>query len=73
LEKVEKSSYEWKNPMTYKEVAKMLKGNGWVIDRQNGSHVIFKKNNITCTVPNHKEIKVGTLNSIRKMVETAEN
>ena len=30
--------------MTAKEIMKILKANGWVLDRINGSHYIFEKN-----------------------------
>ena len=37
---------------------------GFVVLRQNGSHIILRKGSIGCVVPNHKEIKVGTLAGI---------
>jgi predicted RNA binding protein YcfA (HicA-like mRNA interferase family) len=32
--------------------------------RQNGSHIVLRKGSSGCVVPNHKEIKVGTLADI---------
>jgi predicted RNA binding protein YcfA (HicA-like mRNA interferase family) len=34
---------------------------GFVVMRQNGSHIILRKGSSGCVVPNHKEIKIGTL------------
>ena len=33
----------------------------FVVARQSGSHIILRKDSSGCVVPNHKEIKVGTL------------
>ncbi len=37
---------------------------GFVMMRQSGSHIILRKGSAGCVVPNHKEIKVGTLAGI---------
>lgn len=37
---------------------------GFVMMRQNGSHIVLRKGSSGCVVPNHKEIKVGTLAGI---------
>lgn len=37
---------------------------GFVVLRQNGSHIILRKGSSGCVIPNHKEIKVGTLAGI---------
>jgi predicted RNA binding protein YcfA (HicA-like mRNA interferase family) len=51
-----------------KEVCKILEQNGFELIRQKGSHIIMQKRvgetTITVPVPNHKEIKIGTLQSI---------
>lgn len=53
--------------MQVKKLVKLLKKNGWKLDRQKGSHMIFKKDNKACVVPNHHgDIPIGTLNSILK-------
>jgi len=39
--------------MTAKEIMKILKENGWVLDRITGSHHIFKKDGKTVSVPLH--------------------
>jgi len=45
-----------------------LEQNGFVKARQRGSHIIMQKrtadSTITVPVPNHKEIRIGTLQSI---------
>jgi predicted RNA binding protein YcfA (HicA-like mRNA interferase family) len=37
---------------------------GFTVTRQKGSHVVLRKGNIGCVVPNHKELKSGTLAGI---------
>lgn len=37
---------------------------GFVVMRQNGSHIVLRKGSSGCVIPNHKEIKIGTLASI---------
>lgn len=37
---------------------------GFVVMRQNGSHIVLRKGSSGCVIPNHKEIKVGTLAGI---------
>jgi len=32
--------------------------------RQSGSHVVMRRASAGCVVPNHKELKVGTVNGI---------
>jgi predicted RNA binding protein YcfA (HicA-like mRNA interferase family) len=47
---------------------KALRRIGYVVDHQRGSHIFMHnlEKNITVIVPQHKEIKKGTLNSIIK-------
>ena len=51
-----------------KEVCKILSNYGFIEIRQKGSHIIIQKQfegtTITIPVPNHNEIKIGTLQSI---------
>jgi len=37
---------------------------GFIKVRQSGSHVIMRRASAGCVVPNHKELKVGTVNGI---------
>jgi len=50
------------------EVCRILESNGFVQVRQKGSHLIMQKNvgnsTVTVPVPLHKELKIGTLQSI---------
>lgn len=57
--------------MNYREILKILKDDGWIEIKQEGSHKHFihpvKKGKVT--VPFHggnKDIKKGTINSIKK-------
>ena len=51
-----------------KEVCQILSKYGFIIVRQKGSHIVVQKktdtSTITVPVPNHKEIRLGTLKSI---------
>ena len=51
-----------------KEICSVLLKHGFIEVRQKGSHIIMQKkilnSTITVPVPNHKEIKRGTLQSI---------
>ncbi len=51
-----------------REVCKLLTENGFVQVRQKGSHMIMQRktadSTITVPVPDHKEIRIGTLLSI---------
>ena len=45
---------------------------GFVIARQKGSHVILRRGATGCVVvPNHKEIKIGTLSSLLKQASVS--
>ena len=48
------------------EAIRALQKLGFVIARQKGSHVILRRGSTGCVVPNHKEIKVGTISSVLK-------
>ena len=48
------------------EAIRALQKIGFVIARQKGSHVILRRGSTGCVVPNHKEIKIGTLSSVLK-------
>jgi predicted RNA binding protein YcfA (HicA-like mRNA interferase family) len=51
-----------------KELVKALHRIGFVVDHQRGSHIFLHnpEKNISLIVPNHREIRKGTLNSIIK-------
>ena len=43
-----------------------LKKMGFVVVRQRGSHIVLRRGASGCVVPNHKEIRPGTLSGILK-------
>ena len=51
-----------------REMVKALHRIGFIVDHQRGSHIFLHnlEKNISIIVPNHKEVKKGTLNSILK-------
>ncbi|MBZ0203075.1 MAG: type II toxin-antitoxin system HicA family toxin [Ignavibacteria bacterium] len=51
-----------------KDVIKGLRRSGYYIDHQSGSHIFMHNpaENKSVIVPNHKELKIGTLKSILK-------
>ena len=51
-----------------RELVKALHRTGYIIDHQKGSHIFLHnpEKNISLVVPNHKEIRKGTLKSIIK-------
>lgn len=53
--------------MKDKDLLKLLKKNGWVVERVNGSHHILTKGNQTETLPIHgKDVPNGLLHKILK-------
>ena len=44
---------------------------GFVFLRQKGSHRIFRRGSVGCVVPDHKEIKVGTLAGTLRQAEVS--
>jgi predicted RNA binding protein YcfA (HicA-like mRNA interferase family) len=48
------------------EVVRALERLGFTIARQRGSHIVMRRGSSGCVVPNHKEIKAGTLSGILK-------
>jgi len=54
--------------MNGKEVIKQLTANGWIVLRQEGSHVRLGKGAARTTVPLHgaRDIRAGTLASIER-------
>ncbi len=48
------------------EVIRTLEHLGFSIVRQRGSHIVMRRGSIGCVVPNHTELKIGTLAGILK-------
>ena len=52
--------------MSGREVARVFEKHGWEIARQRGSHIVMVKagQNVTLSIPDHKEVARGTLRSL---------
>jgi predicted RNA binding protein YcfA (HicA-like mRNA interferase family) len=52
--------------MSGREVVRVFERRGWEVARQRGSHIILVKagQNVTLSVPDHKEVAKGTLRSL---------
>ncbi|SFF29402.1 type II toxin-antitoxin system HicA family toxin [Nitrosomonas sp. Nm166] len=48
------------------EAIKELEYLGFSVVRQRGSHIILRKGSSGCVVPNHRELKTGTLSEVLK-------
>ncbi len=46
------------------QIVRALERLGFVVARQSGSHIVMRRNGQGCVVPNHKEVKVGTVNGV---------
>ncbi len=46
------------------EIVRALEILGFVVTRQSGSHIVMKREGQGCVVPNHKEVKIGTVNGV---------
>ena len=55
-------------PLSGKQVCSILEQYGFVAVRQRGSHIVMQKRTgdrtVTVPVPDHKELRIGTLKSI---------
>lgn len=49
-----------------REAIRVLEKLGFVVRRQRGSHVILRRGSVGCVVPDHKELKIGTLHGVLK-------
>ena len=48
------------------DVVRALQRLGFVVARQRGSHIVMRKGSQGCVVPNHRELKTGTLSGLLK-------
>ncbi len=46
------------------DIVKAMQRLGFDVMRQAGSHIIMRRGVSGCVVPNHKEVKVGTVNGV---------
>lgn len=44
---------------------------GFSVVRQKGSHIVLRCGDRGCVVPNHKEIRIGTLSGILKQADVS--
>lgn len=47
-------------------VVRTLQRLGFVVARQRGSHIVMRRGAVGCVVPDHREVKVGTLSGVLK-------
>jgi predicted RNA binding protein YcfA (HicA-like mRNA interferase family) len=48
------------------EVVRALQSLGFAVVRQRGSHIVMRRGSSGCVVPNHRELKIGTLAGVLK-------
>ena len=53
------------------EVIRTLERLGFIVLRQKSSHIILRRGPTGCVVPNHREIKTGTLSGILKQASVS--
>ena len=46
------------------DAVRALQRLGFEVTRQRGSHIVMRRGSSGCVVPNHREIKVGTLSGV---------
>lgn len=51
------------------EAVRALQQLGFEVIRQKGSHIVMRRGSSGCVVPNHREIKIGTLAGIIRQAE----
>ncbi|TXT21306.1 MAG: hypothetical protein FD134_2725 [Gallionellaceae bacterium] len=51
------------------EIVKVLVALGFVVMRQKGSHIVLRRGSNGCVVPNHKEVKTGTLHGLLRQAD----
>jgi predicted RNA binding protein YcfA (HicA-like mRNA interferase family) len=53
------------------EVVRALERLGFRVTRQRGSHIVMRRGAAGCVVPNHRELKTGTLAGVLKQAGIA--
>lgn len=48
------------------EIVRTLERLGFRVTRQRGSHIVMRRGATGCVVPNHREVKTGTLAGVLK-------
>lgn len=54
-----------------REAVRVLERLGFVRVRQSGSHVIMRRQSSGCVVPQHRELKIGTLSGVLRQAEVS--
>ena len=60
--------------MKSRELHRLIRDAGWEVLRQNGSHIIYRKDGMTMVVPYHgaKEVRPGLAAKIEHTIKLAE-
>lgn len=48
------------------QAVRALERLGFAVARQRGSHIVMRRGSSGCVVPNHRELKTGTLSGVLK-------
>ncbi len=54
-----------------KETVRALEKLGFQVARRRGSHIVLRKDDLGCVIPDHKELKAGTLSGILKQANVS--
>lgn len=46
------------------EAVRLFEKLGFIVKQQSGSHIVMRRGSSGCVIPNHKELKTGTLSGI---------
>ncbi len=53
------------------DAVRALQRLGFIVLRQKGSHVILRRGSAGCVVPQHRQLKIGTLSGVLKQAGVA--
>ena len=53
------------------EAVRALQRLGFEVTRQRGSHIVMRRGSSGCVVPNHREVKIGTLSGVLRQAEVS--
>lgn len=55
--------------LSSRETIRALERLGFVQIRQRGSHIVLRRESVTCVVPQRRELKLGTLSGILEQAD----
>ena len=55
--------------LSSRDAIRALERLGFSIIRQRGSHIVLRRESVTCVVPQRSELKLGTLSSILQQAD----